>query len=121
MGPYKIVKRIGASAYQLSSQGHFTRHMTSNEQYLRSYRKGTYPLQVAKPAPPADLIDGEEEWEVELIKNLHYSRGQLQYLVHWKDFDISEGTWEPAWHLAHFPELVNDFHLWYPNKPRPQR
>ena len=46
---------------------------------------------------------------------------QIQYLVHWKDFDVSEDTWEPRKHLAHVPELVNDFHQLYPDKPKPWR
>ena len=61
--------------------------MTFDEWYLRSYRWGKYPSQTAQQTPPAQQIDGEEEWEVELVKDLHFSREQLQYLVHWKGFD----------------------------------
>ena len=121
LGPYKVIKKIGASAYQLSSQGQSTRHATFNEQYLKPFRKGIYPSQIAEPSPPAELVDGEEEWEVEEIKDSRYSRRQLQYLVHWKGFDVSEDTWEPARHLAHAPELVTDFHSRYPAKPKPRK
>ena len=121
LGPYKVVKKVRASAYQLSSQGQSTRHAAFNEQYLRPFRKGIYPSQVTQLAPPAELIDGEEEWEVETIKDLHYSRGKLQYLVHWKGFDVSEDTWEPAKYLTHALELVMEFHSQYPTKSRPQR
>ena len=69
LGPYKVVKKIRTSAYQLLSQGQSTRHTTFNEQYLRPFRKGIYPSQITKPAPPAEFIDGEEEWEVETIKD----------------------------------------------------
>ena len=121
LGPYKVVKKVGASAYQLSSQGQSTRHATFNEQYLKPFRKGIYPSQIARPAPPAEIVDGEEEWEVEEIKDSHYSRGQLQYLVHWKGFDVSEDTWEPAKHLTHATELVTEFHSRYPAKPKPRK
>ena len=70
LGPYRVVKRVGASAYQLSSQGQSTRHATFNEQYLKPFKKGIYPSQIAEPALPTELIDGEEEWEVEEIKEL---------------------------------------------------
>ena len=46
--------------------------MTFNEQYLKPFRKGTYPSQIAEPAPPAELIDVEEEWEVEEVKDSHF-------------------------------------------------
>ena len=121
LGPYKVIKKVGASAYQLSSQGQSTRHMTFNEQYLRPFRKGVYPTQIAKPTPPAELINGEEEWEVETIKDSRYSRGQLQYLVHWKGFNVSEDTWEPARHLTHAPELVTEFLSRYPTKHKPRK
>ena len=48
LGPYKVVKKIGASAYQLSSQGQSTRHATFNEQCLKPFRKGIYPSQTAE-------------------------------------------------------------------------
>ena len=118
LGPYKVVKKIGASAYQLSSQGQSTRHATFNEQYLKPFRKGIYPSQIAESAPPAEIINGEEEWEVDEIKDSRYSRGQLQYLVHWKGFDVSEDTWEPAGNLVHASDAITDFHQEYPHKPR---
>ena len=121
LGPYKVVRKMGASAYQLTTQGQTTRHATFNEQLLKPYKKGGYPSQVSDPPPPAELKDGEDEWEVESVKDSRYSRGQLQYLVHWKGYDVSEDTWEPARHLTHTRELVNDFHASYPNKPKPRR
>ena len=121
LGLYKVVKKIGALAYQLSSQGQSTRHATFNEQYLKPFKRGIYPSHIAEPAPPAELIDGEEEWEVEEIKDSRYLHGQLQYLVHRKGFDVSEDTWEPAKHLTHAPELVTNFHSRYPTKPKPRK
>ena len=121
LGPYKVVRKMGASAYQLTTQGQSTRHATFNEQLLKPYKKGGYPSQVSDPPPPAELKDGEDEWEVESVKDSRYSRGQLQYLVHWKGYDVSEDTWEPARHLTHTKELVDAFHASYPNKPKPRR
>ena len=54
---YKVVKKIRASTYQLSNQGQLTRHVTFNEQYIRPFKKGIFPSQITKPAPPAELIN----------------------------------------------------------------
>ena len=46
--------------------------------------------------PPAELIEGEEVYEVNTILK-HRRRGRgYQFLVKWKDYPISEASWEPA-------------------------
>ena len=84
-------------------------------------RKGATHHRSLTLPPPAELREGEDEWEVESVKDSRYLKGQLQYLVHWKGYDVSEDTWEPARHLTHTRELVNNFHASYPNKPKPRR
>ena len=41
----------------------------------------------------------------------------LQHLIHWKGYDISEDTWEPAHNLQNASEAIADFHSRYPRKP----
>ena len=79
------------------------------------------PLALPSPPPPPDLIDGHEEWEIDFIKDSRFSRRQLQYLVHWRGFDVSEDSWEPASTMAHATEAIAEFHERYPSKPKPRR
>ena len=43
LGPYKVVRKMGASAYQLTTQGQSTRHATFNEQLLKPYKREAIP------------------------------------------------------------------------------
>ena len=52
----------------------------------------------------------EDEYEVEaIIDHLRLFNGQLQYLVKWIGYDISESTWETTDHLGHCPQAIQEF------------
>ena len=121
IGPYVVDAKVGRSSYRLRTPGHSGRHVVFNEGLLRPFKPGTFPTQQVPPPPPPELIGDAEEWEVESVKDSRFSRRQLQYLVHWKGYDVSEDTWEPAKHLEHAPELVQAFHDAYPHRPRPRQ
>ena len=57
------------------------------------------------------MIDGSLEWEVErILRHRRVGRGkQLQYLVHWKGYDLSDASWEPASGLSNAPECIADY------------
>ena len=78
VGPFKVMQRIGATAYKLDLQGRFHQlHPIFHTSYLKPYQAvGT------SRAPPEPVeLEGQLEYEVETIK-AHRRRGRrLQFLV----------------------------------------
>ena len=64
------------------------------------------PIPGRRSHPPPDpvLVEGEEHYEVEAILDSRISRGQLQYLIHWKGYSYEHNSWENATSV-HSPAL----------------
>jgi hypothetical protein len=60
--------------------------------------------------PPAVVVEGEEEFEVEKIVRARRRKGRLEWEVKWKDYDEDENTWEPWENLKHSKESIDYFY-----------
>ena len=70
--------------------------------------------------PPLEpvTIEGEEEYEVDHIRDSKMFGRTLKYLVRWTGYGEGEDTWEPAKNLEHAQEKVREFHARNPGAPR---
>jgi hypothetical protein len=104
-------------AVRLELPSHFRLHNIFHVvSLLEPHHRSNIPGQPPSPAPIQLLLG--EEYEVEQILDSRLFRCQLQYVVLWKGYPISEATWEPTHHLTHAPDIVRAFHECYPHKPR---
>src|SRR6266436_3986086 len=96
-GPFKIVREVSPVAYQIKLPVSWGIHDVFHASLLSSYHENAVHRQNFSHPPP-DLIGGEDEYEVEQIKNhrRHGRARRLQYLVKWKGYPESDNTWEPA-------------------------
>ena len=67
--------------------------------------------------------DDSGEYELERLLNSRISkqgrgRGQLEYLVKWKNYPLEEASWEPVMNLTNAQEAIEEFHLEHPDAPR---
>ncbi|MBW0475866.1 hypothetical protein O181_015581 [Austropuccinia psidii MF-1] len=121
LGPFEVVKKIGSHAYHLKlPQQWKSVHPVFHVSLLEPVKKSTIPNQHQFPPPPI-LVEEQEEWEVAQVLESKLKRGKLWYLVEWKGFseDSERTTWEPDSNLRNSPDLVKDFHSFYPEKPCP--
>jgi len=78
IGPFKIVAKIGTSAYKLALPRSMAIHNTFCISLLEPYQDSPFPSQI-KEDPPAIQIEGEAKYELDEIidSQLHYNK--LQY------------------------------------------
>jgi transposase InsO family protein len=118
LGPFKIEKKVGNSAYRLRLPPSMSRlHPVFNVVKLTPAPDDPIPGRRIPPPPPPEIIDGEEEWVVEEILDSKVINRKLRYLVKWKDFGIEHNSWEP-WDNVHAPDLVADFYRKHPGAAR---
>ena len=107
VGPLEVVKKVGASAYQLKIPASWRVYNVFNEVHLKPYKEPVFPTQQEKVAQRKELQMVEEseddEYEVEEVMDSRVSGrggGRLEYLVKWKNYPVEESTWEPAENLS---------------------
>ena len=59
--------------------------------------------------PPLDLINGEEEYEVEVVLGHKGKPGRHTFLIRWKGYSAAEDTWEPERNLGNAQPLIIEY------------
>jgi len=81
-GPFTIKEEIGQGAYRLELPEEWAIHNVFNEDLLTRCKKVEFTSQHKDPAPPPNIINEEEEYEVEEIRE-HRKKGRdTQFLVY---------------------------------------
>jgi hypothetical protein len=123
LGPFEIIGVASPASFILQLPDGLCRvhpiwHVSQLEPMYDSPFEGRL-----QPPPPTVEIEGEAKHEVAGILDSKFDRRRTEpliYLVKWTGYEGTpdESSWEPAAHLAHAPDLVNEFHRQYPDKPR---
>jgi len=117
IGPFKIVARIGESAYKLNLPPSMRIHNTFHISLLELYHDDKFSSQLTQPPPPI-IIEGEPEYELEQIidSRLHY--GKLQYQAKWTGYPPEhDKVWYPYEDFENAGFAKQQFHQKYPRKP----
>ena len=116
-GPFEIIEKIGTHAYRLKLPLQWkTVHPVFNVSKIEAYHEDAENPNFTRP--PADVIEGEPEWEVERILDSKFAQNNLKFLVKWLGWPESENSWEDEVNLENAPEILAAFYKEFPSAPR---
>jgi hypothetical protein len=108
IGPFKVTMKVGPVAYELELPANLRIHDVFHVSLLKAYVPGRSPV-----PPPAVLLDGSLEYEVEQIMAQRErrvgKRTRNEYLVKWLGYGHEHDTWEPEANLSNCARLVAEF------------
>jgi hypothetical protein len=113
IGPFKVVKRIGETAYELELPQNMLLHDVFHASLLKPYRSDGR----VQPPPPELMVDGQVEYEVDMLLDCRMrkvgsgkkARTKKEYLVKWRGYGHEHNTWEPEGNLSNCPEKVKAY------------
>ena len=118
LGPFEIIKKVGAGAYKLKLPKKWKGlHPVFNEVLLHPYHEPQFKNQEKNTEIP-DIINAFEKEPEEILNSRERARG-IQYLVRWKNKPRSEDTWEPRNTLIKkHQKIIENFHKKNPDAAR---
>jgi hypothetical protein len=116
LGPFKIIAQVNPVSYHLELPPTMHIHPVLHVFLLEPYQESQIPHQIPPP-PPSTEINHDVEYEVKEILDSRIQYRCLEYFIHWKDYGISERTWEPSFNCQNAFDKIREFHRRYPSKP----
>jgi len=125
LGPYTIIAQVGSLSFTLHLPDSMRAvHPVFHVSQLEPAIPNTIPDRIQPPLPLVE-VDGEPEFEIAEIldsKVDHRRKScKLLYLVHWSSYEGTdkETSWLLATELGNATELLENYHVRYPDKPGP--
>jgi hypothetical protein len=113
VGPFKVLKRISSTSYELDLPANIKSHPVIKSEYLKEYHESPERFSsriVPPPEPVQDSGSGELEYEVERIKYHRIRRRKgLEFLVSWVGCKSESDSWEPEAHLSGSSDAVKEY------------
>ena len=109
--PFQVAKRVNNLAYQLDLPATWRIHNVLSIAHLEpAIFPNDDPYSRPRPDhPPAIIVDGESEWEIERLLAKRQSGRSSQYLVRWKGYGPEHDRWYSARQLANAKDLIQNY------------
>jgi hypothetical protein len=109
LGPFEVVEVRSDVDYKLALPPVLKVHDVFHVDRLSPY-KGNKVNGLTPPPPDPVTVEGEEEYEVDHIRDSKVFGRTLKYLVRWTGYGEGEDTWEPAKNMSR-PHIFYQF-IW---------
>ena len=117
LGPFKVLKRVEPTSYELELAPNMRRHDVFHVSLLKKWNSEKHGV---IPIPPMLTLGEQQEFEVQKIigdrtKHAYAGRGKgrpklrREYLVSRRGQDSSQNTWEPEKNLKNAQEKVDEY------------
>ena len=116
IGPFKIIRRMEPTAYELELAPGMRMHDVFHVSLLKPWNSEKHGV---IPIPPTLTLGGQQEFEVQQIldhREKHIGRAgrgrprcTREYLVSWRGQDYSNNTWEPEKNLQNARKKVEEY------------
>jgi hypothetical protein len=111
-GPFRILKKVSPTSYQLDLPANITIHPTVNIEYLKEYHASPDRLgRREAPSNPDPVMTTDEinEYEVDRILAHRHHKNRISYLVLWKGYGMHDATWEPEENLSNAQDALQAY------------
>ncbi|ESK81677.1 hypothetical protein Moror_15863 [Moniliophthora roreri MCA 2997] len=106
--PFKITKVLDSVTYQLELPPQWKIHPVFQAALLSPYQE----IEAHGPSfmePPPNLVEGFEEYEVEVIIGYQPQKNPREFLVSWKEYDPSHNRWIKKKRMTNCLDLYLDY------------
>jgi hypothetical protein len=114
-GPFMVEQVVSEVAVKLRLPASWKIHPVVHVSYVVPWRESALFPERAPPPPDPVVLDGEEMFYVEAVRDHEWRPGGLYYLVKWRGYPEEENTWEPAMTLLEdcevLPALVESYRV----------
>lgn len=107
IGPFRVLEPIGTQAYRLQFPSTFRIYDVVHISLLEKYVRRDSDDQSVLPLP--ELVDDNEEWEIEEIKDRKKRRGKIWYLIRWKGYPEEYNQWVPEEDMGNAKALRDEY------------
>ena len=113
-GPFTITKVLSPIVYQLRLLKTWKIHPVFHASLLSPYCENEVHGKNF-PAPPPDLIDGEEEYKIEKIIRHRRIPSSRSFLIRWKRYLAEEDSWVAEWDLKNAKSTLTSYKKLHPS------
>jgi hypothetical protein len=121
LGPYRIIRKIGACSYHLQLPSYLSRlHPVFHVSLLEPYKDPSEFHPHADPTPFELLVDNDPALSIHSIQDCRKVGHRYEYLIHFKNSSNSEDAWIPLSDIpTTYNELLERYHRRHPRAPKP--